>query len=264
MSFYGSSFSFNGISCEEFGYMLYDFHTTEQGASSFASGTKIHEDRVHNRIRSIYYATTEDSPLEFTLIFGANEHAANAGEPIDRQEMEIVAQWLTTLDGYKWLVIDQPDLYGIRYRCIITDLKMLEYAGNKWAFACKVHCDSPYAYTMPQTFSYQFRGEMQSVLHSRSTVNRPCYPEIELTMQDGQSCSIAIGGMQMTFNEVPHTPETFMINCETGIVSSSTGTNPYQYFNFVYPALRPGANRIVFTGNGSAKLTCSFPVNVGG
>lgn len=264
MSFYGSSFSFNGISCEEFGYMLYDFHTTEQGASSFASGTKIHEDRVPNRIRSIYYATTEESPLEFTLIFGANEHAANAGEPIDRQEMEVAAHWLMNLDGYKWLIIDQPDLYGIRYRCIITDLKMLEYAGNKWAFSCKVHCDSPYAYTMPQTFSYQFHGTTHVNLHSRSTVNQPYYPEIELTMSQGQSCSIGIGDMVMTFQNVPNTPETFMINCETGIVSSVTGTNPYQYFNFVYPSLRPGLNKIVLTGEGIVKLTCSFPVNVGG
>lgn len=264
MSFYGSSFSFDGISCEEFGYMLYDFNTTEQGASSFASGTKIHEDRVPNRIRSIYYATTEDSPLEFTLIFGADEHAANAGEPIDRQEMEIAAQWLTRLDGYKWLVIDQPDMAGIRYRCIITDLKMLEYAGNKWAFSCKVHCDSPYAYTLPQTFFYESSGGLSTTLYSRSTVDLPYYPEIELTLDGVNECQLTIGGQIMQFTDVPNSSATFYINCETGVVSSSDGTDPYKYFNFVYPALRPGANEIGLVGIGTARITCSFPVNVGG
>lgn len=263
MSFYGSSFSFDGISCEEFGYMLYDFNTTEQGASSFASGTKIHEDRVPNRIRSIYYATVEESPLEFTLVFGADEHAATAGEPIDRQEMENVAQWLTRLDGYKWLMIDQPDMVGIRYSCIITDLQMIEYAGNKWAYSCKVHCDSPYAYTLPQTFTYSFTGDFRTSLYSRSTVDRPYYPEIELTT-DYTDCHLVIGDQHMIFKDLPSAPVTFYINCETGVVSSSDGTDPYKYFNFVYPALRPGANEIVLVGIGTARITCSFPVNVGG
>ena len=68
MSFYGSSFSFDGVSCEEYGLMLYDFDNTTQENSKFAS-IDILEDRVYQRPRSLFYGTTYKDPLEFKLVF---------------------------------------------------------------------------------------------------------------------------------------------------------------------------------------------------
>ena len=132
MSFYGSSFSFDGKSCEDFGLMLYDFDSTKQGNSSF-SKEKVYEDRVMHRPRSIFYGSDYDDSLEFKLVFGADEYSASKGVDIDRQEMEIISSWLTGQNAYKWLVIDQPDMEGIRYRCIITELEMVEVGFAKAA-----------------------------------------------------------------------------------------------------------------------------------
>ena len=102
MSFYGSSFSFDGRSCEEYGLMLYDFNTTEQGNSSYANGMEIKEDRVSGRYRSILYSTSYKDPLEFKLVFGANEIVAHNRQDIDRQEMELIGSWLILhINGFR-------------------------------------------------------------------------------------------------------------------------------------------------------------------
>lgn len=273
MSFYGTSFSFDGISCEEFGLMLYDLDSSTQGESSWATGTKIKEERIPGRVRSIYYGKTEESNLEFTLIFGADEHAARAGEPIDRYEMQAIAMWLTGPDDYRYLQIDQPDMAGLRYRCIITDLKMIEPHGKKWAFSCKVHCDSPYAYTFPQVYQYSVKGLGTDILDSPSTVSILYRPKITI---DIESTSVSFFNQSnatgISFADLPQTPDTITIDCERGIITSASGLNLYPYlqssdiydkFNFI--ALLPGRNNLVWgVGVGTITFECEFPMNVGG
>lgn len=267
MSFYGSSFSFDGISCEEYGLMLYDFNTTSQGNSEFAKGMEIQEDRIPGRTRSLFYGTYYKQSLEFTLVFGANEYAANMGEDIDRQEMEVIGSWLTGHLEYKPLVIDQQDMDSIVYMCILTDLKVLEYAGNKWAFQCSVHCDSPFARTLPQVFSYTVDGTSEVTLHSRSTSNLPYYPVVQIALNGNGSFSIENQSNEnytFSITNVPQTSDTIYLNGETGVVKAESGLNMYPYINFKFPRLVRGANKLVLTGNGTVTFTCEFPVNVGG
>lgn len=278
MSFYGTSFSFDGISCEEFGLMLYDLDSSTQGESSWATGTKIKEERIPGRVRSIYYGKTEESNLEFTLIFGADEHAARAGEPIDRYEMQAIAWWLTGPDDYRYLQIDQPDMAGLRYRCIITDLKMIEPHGKKWAFSCKVHCDSPYAYTFPQTYKYPLTKGLSRMgtLVNPSTVNDLYYPKIAIALSGGTSFSIRnlSTNTSMTFDGLPQTPATLEIDCQNGIILESSGLNMYPYYNntqtlnrFSFLSLLPGSNALSIRSSdcvGTITFECEFPMNVGG
>lgn len=267
MSFYGTSFSFDGISCEEFGLMLYDLDSSTQGASAWATGTKIKEERIPGRVRSIYYGKTEESNLEFTLIFGADEHAARAGEPIDRYEMQAIALWLTGPDDYRYLQIDQPDMAGLRYRCMITDLKMVELHGKKWAFSCKVHCDSPYAYTLPRTYSYSLYGTGEAVLVNPSTVNVLYRPKVTIELTSSMLAFVnTTTRSSIKFENVPTFPDTITVDCERGIVTSASGLNLYPYLrslNFV--SLSPGENKLVWLGGvGTITFECEFPMNVGG
>lgn len=263
MSFYGSSFSFDGISCEEYGLMLYDFNNTGMKASEFTTGMDVIEDRLPQRARSLFYGTGYKDPLEFTLVFGV----ADSSEPIDRQEMEVLASWLTEHDDYKWLTIDQEDMVGIRYRCIMTDLKMLEFAGDKWALSCEVHCDSPFAYTMPEKFSYTVNGTADVVLHSRSSSNRPYYPPTTIALNGSGDFSVvnhSDGNYETKFTGVPQTSDIIDIDSENGIITTSHGLNVYPNFNFKFPRLVRGDNHLTITGKGTIVFVCEFPVNVGG
>ena len=266
MSFYGSSFSFDGVSCEEYGLMLYDFDNTTQGNSKFAD-IEVYEDRVYQRPRSFFYGASYKDPLEFKLVFGANEYAAAQNEPIDRQDMEVIGSWLTGHDAYKWMSIDQPDMAGIRYRCMITDLEVLEVGFDKWAFICTVHCDSPYAYTLPMEYSYTLSGTTNIVLHSRSSVNTPYCPQIAVTLTSGGNFSImnhTLNDLTTTLSEVPASAGQILIDGERGIVTCDAGLNLYPNFNFTFPKLKRGDNSLTITGTGNIKFTCEFPVNVGG
>lgn len=266
MSFYGSSFSFDGISCEEFGLMMYDFNTTSQGDSSYASGMDISEDRIAGRVRSIFYGTRYKDPLEFKLVFGVDSTTAANGEDIDRQDMELIGSWLTGHDSYKWLVIDQPDMDGIRYHCIITDLEVLEYAGNKWAFQCKVHCDSPFAYTSPMSFEYVVDTSLSVVLHSRSSVNQTYMPKVTIALPGGGDFSIenADTGHVFRLTGVPSSSGVITVIGENGVMTCESGANLYKYCNFIWPDLRRGDNHLTLKGSGTVTFQCEFPVNVGG
>lgn len=266
MSFYGLSFSFDGISCEEYGLMLYDFNNTSQGDSKFAS-LEIEEDRVAGRHRSLFYNTYYKKPLEFKLIFGANEDAADAREPIDRYEMQLIGAWLTDRKEYCDLVIDQPDMERVRYRCIITDLEVLEHSGNKWAMQATVHCDSPYGYLLPQTFEYVLDGETDILLPSRSSINRPFYPVMQIEMGESKTLSIvnhSDNDREFTLTDLPHANEIITLNGETGILTGDSGLNLYPYCNFKFPRLSRGDNILTIKGAAKVTFTCEFPVMVGG
>lgn len=266
MSFYGSSFSFDGISCEEFGLMLYDFDNITQGNSQFAN-MKIYEDRVSKRARSIFYGTDFEDGLEFKMVFGVDEYAASRHNPIDRQEMEVIGSWLTFHNSYKWLTIDQPDMESIRYHCIITDLETVEIGFSKWAFSCIVHCDSPFAYTLPQVFSYTINGSSDVTLQSRSSSNLPYFPIVSITLPSGGDLTIinvSDGNRSFQMNGVPSSAGTITLNGENGILTCEGGMNLYPYCNFQFPRLIRGDNKMTINGNGTVSFTCEFPVNVGG
>ena len=265
MSFYGSSFSFDGKSCEEFGLMLYDFGNTTQGNSKFAS-VNILEDRVYQRPRSLFYGSTYKDPLEFKLVFGANEDRATHQAPFDRCEVSSIASWLTDQSMYKWLEIHQEDMEGIRYRCIISDLEVLEVGMQKWAFQCTVHCDSPYAYTYPQKMRYAVNGTLSVRLFSPSTANVLFTPTVEIALNQSSDFTIEniTTGQIFSIAGFPQTSDTITVHGASGVITSSSNLNVYPYCNFKWPNLYKGYNIIKLTGVGDVVFTCEFPMNIGG
>ena len=266
MSFYGSSFTYDGRSSEEFGLMLYDFNTTTQGSSNFASGMSIKEERIPYRYRSLFCGATFEDTLRFTLVFGADEYSALNQEDIDRHEMEVIGSWLTGKANYCWLSIDQEDMIGVRYRCIITNLKMIEFSGFKWAFQCTVNCDSPYGYTFPVIHRFVVNGELSSNILSKSSHNGYYYPNLELQLLEGGDFSIVNESDNQHEFKLSNYPiaDFISINGENGVISSKAGINVYQYSNFKFPRLLRGDNILKIKGNGIVKYICEFPVNVGG
>ena len=265
MSFYGSSFSFDGISCEEYGLMLYELDSNKMDATRFAT-LEVHEERLYQRPRALFYGASHQDPLEFRLVFGAGEYEAAQNIPLDRQDLEVISAWLMKPDGYKWLTIDQPDMEGLRYRCVITELEVIEIALQQWAFQCTVHCDSPYAYTLPLTYTYVVNGSAEVTLHSRSSANVPYYPTLTI-VTSGRSFSITNlteGSPGMILQNLPFSSDTLTIDGERGVMTSEEGANVYKCSNFKFPSLIPGDNFLKITGFGTVTFTCEFPVSIGG
>jgi phage-related protein len=269
VAFYGCSFSFDGISSNEHGLVIYDFGSTNQGDASFSSSISLIEDRIPSRRTPIVYGSSQNDPLEFNLVFGIHPDDIDINHPLDRWDVNAISTWLTGVDGYRWLEIDQFDMQNIRFKCIISSLKLITPDMQPWAFSCKVTCDSPFAYTYPTTFTYSVSSSGTYNLYSESSYKGYYNPILEITFKSSAgNCTIknnSDGGREMKFTSVPSSSNcTLYIDCETEIITASTGLNIYPYFNFKFLRLVRGDNSLTITGNCTVNIICEFPINVGG
>ena len=277
MSFYGTSMIFDGIACEEMGLVLYDFDSAKQEETSFSSGLSILEDRIDGRYRPLHYGGTINESLTFTMVLCASEDRVYRNEPFDRWDLQKIASWLTGHTEYKWLHIVQPDMENIRYRCIITDLKTVEVSGTKWGFSCKVNCDSPFAYLLPEQYTAEGDHGCSLEIFGKNTNNSYYAPTIHF---ENTSTVQLLGFYKITvenedrgyfhsfvMRNVPSV-KSFTIDCENEIITSLDVDNMYQYVeysdDFHFPRLYSGKNVITFSGGGTYVVTCEWPVNVGG
>lgn len=269
MAFYGNYFSFDGQPCTEYGLMVYDLDGNSQSDNSFTSSGTVVEDRVSHRYKPLYYGIINDKPLEFNLIFGANPKRIEEYKYFDRWDLESIASWLTGKDGYKWLEIEQPDMEAVRYKCIISDLKPITMGRLPYAFSCKVICDSPFAYTYPETTTYSVPSSLSTTYFNRSSYNGYYRPKLEITL-NGVSAfkikNITDNNREFTFTGLPTASAlTIYVDNENGVITNSLNLSTlYNSFNFNFFRLKRGENSLLFTGTSTVKIISEFPVNIGG
>lgn len=268
MAFHGCEFVFDGVSCSEYGLMVYDFGSTKQSDVSFPSAREPEVDRVAGRYDSLFYGLEQSDPLEFTLVFGANMESIDANEAMDRPEIERIAAWLTGHERWKWLSIVQDDMEGFRYKCVISNLKLITQGQMPWAFSCTVTCDSPYAYTYPIEKSFSVNGTKTVVLHNRSSHNGFYKPKCEITINDSGDFSVtneSDGKRTMAFSALPTGGAVVIsVDNQNQIITNDRSLNFYPYFNMKFLRLRRGDNVLTLKGNGTIKFICEYPVNIGG
>ncbi len=268
MAFWGSSFSFNGIPCDDFDLMLYDVGNTEQGEGRFASPVKIVEEVLPNRWKPYFYGVERDDKLEVQMVFGVNQRRVDEGSFLGRDELEAVATWLTGQEEYLWLEIDQPDLEYVRYKVICTGLDIVEYGDVPWALEAEFTCDSAYAYMYPQTFSYDVDGAMEIYFRNESSLGGYYYPEIEWCPTSGGGDfslqNVTDSGRTTKFTDVPASIKSIVVDNDRGIITNDQDLNIYPYFNFKFFRLTRGVNDLIVTGTGTLNISCEFPVNMGG
>lgn len=268
MSFWGHSFTFNGIPCEDYDLMLYNIGNNTHSAGKFASGMTIVEDKPASAWKPIFYGAKWDKKLEFDIVFGVNPARADAHKYLDRYELEAIAMWLTGHSQYMWLEIEQEDMEYVRYRCIISELEMIEYGNMPWALKAHVTCDSPYAYLYPQTYRFTVSGSQNVTLYNESGHNGYYSPTLLISFNDA-SGSVSINnqtdnGRTFTLTNVPRSEGTIRVDNDTKVITSESGSNIYNYFNFQFLRLLRGVNELTITGNCTVDIICEFPVNMGG
>lgn len=267
MAFWGNEFIFDDVPCSEYGLMIYTFDSNSQEDVSFQVGDII-EDRLASRYDALTYGLVQNHALEYTLIFGANPQSLDAGENLDRYEIEAIAAWLTGHTQRKWLVISQADTESFRYKCFISELKLITYGDMPWAFSCKVSCDSPFAYTFPMEDVYEVNGETSVILFNRSSYNGFYKPVIEITNMGNNALTIvneSDGGRTFAFDGLPvSTSLLIRVDNSNQLITNNMDLNLYPYFNMRFLRLIRGNNLLKITGKATIKFICEFPVNIGG
>jgi len=270
LAFYGSSFTFNGVSCEEFHLMIFDIDGGDgQENGQFTTREPV-EERLPGSYAPLYYGSTFNRPLEFRLVFGLNPKGIQLRIPMDRWDMEAIATWLTGPDGYRPLEIEQGDLDTLHYKCMISELRQIAFGWETFAMSCRVRCDSPYAYTDEYRYSYNVNLGLQSELYNRSTHCGYYLPKIRITDigsgLEGRSVSIknlSDGGRETRLVNIPSGVSEIILDQQRGVITNNTGDNLYEGFNFQFCRLIRGKNILQFSGRFTAEFFCAFPVNVG-
>lgn len=267
MAFYGSTFVFNGVPCEDFDLMLYDVGSTSQENGEFASVVSIVEEELATKWKPIFYGVKFEKKLEFEMVFGVNQKRLDEGSFLDRYELEAVASWLTGLDGYRWLSIAQEDMRHVRYKCYVSSLEIVGYGMIPWALRASITCDSPYAYMSESEFVYTISGSKSINFLNESSYNGYYYPKLEIATQGGGSFSIeneTDNKRVFELKDIPASITKINIDNENGVIKNDADLNLYDCFNFNFLRLKRGYNKLNVTGNGTLKIICEFPVNVGG
>lgn len=266
MTFYASTFSFNGISCETYDLMIYDIDNKDNGQSDIASAVSIVEENMARKWKPFFYGTNIEGKLTFDFVFGVNECRLDQEDYLTRDEIDTIATWLTGHDEYMWLEFDNEEFSGIRYRCMITGLKIVSYGHVPFSFQATVTCDGPFAYRQPQEVTYQISGTRQISIENLSSLNGYYYPEIEFNLSSGTGFSITNttdDSRTLSFSNMPAIVRRVYVNNETCVITNERDLNIYPYCNFRWLRFKRGTNNLTVTGYGTLKIKCEFPVNVG-
>lgn len=268
MAFWGEYFIFDGIPCTEFGLRLYEVNGVSSGDGSFSVASNISEDSVSGKYKPYFYGITQNEPLTFKLVFGAAETPKNEIAYYDAWDREAISSWLSPIDGYKWLEIEQSDMEQVRYRCIIQDLEMIEIGNLPVAFSCTVRCDSPFAYHYPTTHIYDCKGTTNFVFRNLGSYRGGYYPKLKITLNGSNYVKIINQSDKNKTFELTGLPQDYFLEIEVdnehGVLTCNDGTNLYPYFNFELFRLVCGDNVIQVIGNVKLEIHCEFPVSVGG
>ena len=267
MAFWGNEFIFDDIPCSEYGLMVYHFGSIGQDDVAFQNGEVV-EDKLPSRYDSLMYGLIQNQSLEYTLVFGANVESVEANSYIDRYEVETIASWLTGHHERKWLTIVQDDMEAFRYKCLISELKLITYGDMPWAFSCKVTCDSPFAYTFPEESTYVVNGTKQVRFYNRSSYNGLYRPNMEIIINRGDSIKIenmSDNNRIFQFTGLPSgSPLIIYVDNQNQVITNNKDLNLYPYFNMKFFRAIRGDNILKITGNATVKFICEFPVNIGG
>lgn len=264
MAFNGCYFTFDGKSCHDFGMMIYDFSSYSQDeAIAFASTGNAVEDRIANRYSSLFYGIKQDQSLTFRLVFGADDYYLDNDDPFSRYQVAKIAEWLTGHDEMKWLTIDQVDMARIRYKCRVSELRLITTGGSPWAFQCTVTCDSPFAYLEEETRTYTVNSSSTIDIDNISSYKGYYRPKIKIITRQAGDVSItntSDNNRLFKFTSLANN-KTITVDNENQIITSDT--NLYPSFNFNFLRLVPGNNRLTLSGNFTLEVTLAFPVDVG-
>lgn len=262
-TFNAYEFTFAGESSLSYGLMICDIGNHTQDGVAFGNEATIIETRLNNRIQPIHFGVNyHEEPLSFTLIIGSER-------PLDRYEFQNIAMWLTGHQQYQWLTIDQPDLDGVMFHCLVTSLTPISYGWLPYGFEVEIVCDCPYAYGFPFEKQFAVSGETEILFRNEGSVREYLKPQLLFNLDSGVS-EVSIvnandANREFKISGLPSSGITLSVDNSNGIIlDQSTGANVYDGFNFNFFRLVQGDNQLIVTGNGTLTISGRFLYNVAG
>ena len=251
MSFYGSSFIFDGVPSELYNLRILDFNPSNPGNSPAGGSVNIKEEWLYRREAPYYYGRYYQEPLEFDLTVGSFS-------PIDGATRSAINGWMVGKTTYAPLRIVQDDISDIVYNVILTKSEHI-YVGNlNYAMTFHARCDRPWGLYYPPVFSQTFSGEYSSLTFDY--MNSSIYsgynkPIISFSMGGSSASPLFFSLINHTDEDREfkftglNTYETITVDNDKGIITSDIEILRMANFNKKFFRLRRGNNNITVSGH---------------
>ena len=276
------SFIFNDVSSEDFCNGLQIYYLGDPGGnySEPLYTVDLYETRLTTRHDSIYHGMTANSnTLTREIVFGSTDGY------ISKEDIDLVAQWLTSSDGYGKLIIDNYELGDYYYLAMFQSIELISN-GDAYAFKCNVVFADQFAHEDSYQVTYKIENNLvvtasndlreYTILNNSSSLHDYYYPKI--TLQIPLSCDeFSIINMS---DKNGTRPFIFKNLTEVGVIDDSSVLiitidnlnkiihspncsnikklyecfgNIDEHYHYFF-RVKPGDNKLVFTGDGIAKI----------
>lgn len=256
-------FTFAGKSSLMYGMMIADIGGDANEDAAFGNKAEIVEKRLPQRVRPLHYGVRyNDEPLTFSLVIVSRDF-------MDRYQMEAAARWLTGYDDYQWLTLGQADMAGRSYRCLIRELRPISVGWFPIAFEAQVICDSPYSYGYLFNKKVSVKGSKEYRFLNQGSARVPLRPLTVLKLDAGETgftITNRTTGQATKLTGLPAEGLTVYMDSENQVLRDEGELyNLYDgdRFNFVFPELVSGENRLLLEGNGEVSFRGRFIYNTG-
>lgn len=265
MSFLGGCFTWNGITSKDFGLILASINNSLNEVPS-GSGIEIQGVSSIKNPRKLFLGAKENQVLEFPVEIVSEK-------PLDLPTFLRIKQWLFGSPGYHKLQIEDEWYSDFYFNCILKPSEDIKFGGEYFGLRCSVECDSPYAYTFPQTQTYTFDSSVINYFEfdNFSAEIHGLRPIIEFKMsKSGKEFSIKNLATNREFKMAGLSPnEVITVDNQNEIITSSTNLNRFKNLskgrNQGYFSLVHGRNKLECHGLLEyLKITYQFAVRLGG
>ena len=155
----------------------------------------------------------------------------------------------------------------MRYKCIVTELSILESGNEPYGVFIVATCDSLYAYRLtPSVTTKELTGELDFMIENNSSHNGFFKPIVEFEPGSGGDLAIvnhSDNDRTFTLTDIPSAVSSVRIDSERCLVECDQGIDLYGNCNFKFLRLRRGENELTATGNGTLRIICDYPINPG-
>lgn len=260
ISYYSFNFTYNNISSQSLGVKLVNFDVSGLVNGSFGGGVTPVTEQIRRRHEVYLYGVQPAPPLEFEISIASSEE-------LDFYSLEAISKNLFGKQEYGWLQIEQLSYEGLFFKCLLLDPQIISVGNINYGFKCKVQLSSSYCFTDEFTYNYTINTPNQVInFNNLSNYEGYIFPFITITTGVGVN-SFSINNVTDNNRLFSFTSllgnETLTIDNDKQIITSTSGINRLNSFNFNFFRLLRGWNKLEVNGNGTVQLKIRYLKRVG-
>lgn len=266
--FYGSTFTYGGVSSATYGLVLADFNYSDvEETSAFSPNVII--DKPAGRHRFIFGKKSYEEAPSFEMEVVSQEEISVANRAA-------IHRWLIApsgmysgsyvYQGWGVLTINDSVISSYSYHATFTEVDDVYFGGRLVGFRLHGVLDAPFAYGVDSSANASGTGSVATVTIANNSDIGYVYPTVTIRAGGSASSKVTIEYTNVTDTSNRTTiisqisgGSTYTIDGENRYITSTVATEGYGNFNKIWPRLVPGTNTLNIKAPSGTSVTTLCP-----